>query len=205
MSSFTSKLVLVSCLRCYLILLAVCVSFSHSSPLSRLVRIDVNIPRQDIQDLLENQSNRSFRLKKEDGGHDIFQMDMEEDSFTGNPYIETLDVCLNMVFEYVESIFKSREETGTEEDLRAEREAEQSALLNSFLQIFETELLPTFGANNVQFLYFYLLSLQPSFLSTFLEFLWKKATSVNSAPVIRIQTMAYLSGILARAQFISIK
>jgi len=70
---------------------------------------------------------------------------------------------------------------------------------------FDKELLPSFGTNHVQFLFFYITSLQPEFPQIFLERLWKKVTCMGTSTVHRIQAMSYIAGLLSHAKFISLK
>jgi hypothetical protein len=175
----------------------------------RLVRIDVNVPRKDIEDQAEGQGSSTISVKKEEGGHELFPMDLGDGGrVKENPLVRTLDICLDLVFQYFEKIFKALPETDEgigEESRDRDEESNCRSLFNSLLNAFQSEILPTFGLNNIQFLYFYILSLQPSFVTTFLDFLWKKGSSTNTPPVIRVQAMSFISGILARGSFISIK
>lgn len=111
-----------------------------------------------------------------------------------NPLVNVIDLCLSLVFECVDNLLNSQE---TEE--------EQDAIFQELLKSFETEILPTFGVNHIQFLYFQLISSRPSFCKKFLEFLWKKVINVNTPAVIRMQCMAFIGGVLTRSSAVSIK
>lgn len=113
-----------------------------------------------------------------------------------NPLVNIVDLCLSLVFQCVEDIVQTKENSD-EEDL--------ANFYDALLSTFETEILPTFGVNHVQFLYFYLVSTRPVFTRKFLEFLWKKATNVNTPAVIRMQCMSYISGVLTRSSVVSVK
>lgn len=144
-------------------------------------------------------------------------MDLDIDGFENSkveyPLIETVDICLNLVFDHLTSkTFVTKKPTtssdtadGDEEDNNDNNESILLSKFNALLIIFETEILPTFGVYNVQFVFFYLISLRPKFATVMLDFLWKKVISLNTSNVMRVQSMAYISGILARSTVISIK
>jgi len=168
-----------------------------------LCRIDVNVPRDDVESLNEliNEEMSSGKVKTEDGKEMDVQLDkcqvinnIISDSVYGiNPLVNVLDLCLSLVFEYLESFIT----TSTEVEL--------DSFFESMFSSFETEVLPSFGVNHVQFIYFYLVSQQPSYVQKLLEFLWKRVLNVNTAAVYRVQCMAYIAGILSRANYVSVK
>lgn len=112
-----------------------------------------------------------------------------------NPLVNTVDLCLTLVFQCIETILNAEE--STDEDVYS--------LFDALLATFESEILPTFGIHNVQFIYFYLAGSQPVFMRKFLEFLWKRVTNVNTPAVIRMQCMVYISGLLTRSTAVSVK
>lgn len=140
-------------------------------------------------------------VKTEDGKEMEIELDREQvinslisNSETGiNPLANILDLCLSLVFEYLESFIT----TTSEQEL--------DSFFDSMFSAFESEILPSFGVNHVQFVFFYLVSEQPSYVQKLLEFLWKRVLNVNTPAVYRVQCMAYIAGILSRANYVSVK
>jgi len=163
----------------------------------KLCRIDVNIPREDVElmhEVLQN-STMLTKIKAEGGGH--LELNMECDySEKENSLATVLDLCISQLFEYFDAELLIPNDSGY---------MELDNVFESLCLTFEKEMLTAFSANHVQFLFFYLLSHQSTYASKFLEFLWTKATCTFLPMVVRIQSMANMSGLLARALYIPIK
>lgn len=168
-----------------------------------MCRIDVNVPREHSELLSEiiNETILSESVKSENGGVVSISFDNQElinsiilqSNTQINPLVNILDLCLNLVFECIERHVSSLPEDDFD------------PFYDYLISTFETEVLPTFGVNHVQFLYFYLVSTQPKFTRKFLDFLWKKVTNINTPAVIRMQCMSYISGVLTRSSVVSVK
>lgn len=152
----------------------------------------MNVPREDVEEISELHASATLNLptsvvKREGGG--VMELDIANDaSKEFNPLVTVLDVCLKLIFEFLE------ENPFSDEDC-----------FRSFCSIFEKEILPTFGVGHVQFVFFYMACARKEYIQMFLDFLWTRATCFNTPPVYRIQCMAYIAGFLSRATYISIK
>lgn len=92
----------------------------------------------------------------------------------------TLDTCLAYLISFLSTVH-------------------ESVNFNSLLSIFETEVLPTFNTNCVQFALFYVINLKEEYLNAFLDFLWKKFLNISTPLVLRILSVGYIAGVLARS------
>ncbi|KAI8823719.1 RNA polymerase I-specific transcription initiation factor RRN3 [Fimicolochytrium jonesii] len=105
--------------------------------------------------------------------------------------VEKLDAMLRLVFSYLRD-FASQ---NPGDELRA--------LFDSFLLIFERTILPTHKLRCTQFLWFYAVSLDPTFPELFMGLLVSKLFDVSAPSVIRISASAYLGSFIARANFLN--
>jgi hypothetical protein len=175
----------------------------------RLCRIDVNVPKEDVEnlhDILSEETPTPSQVKDEDGKMSL-KVNLDRNQVINsvicnssepiNPLVNILDVCLTLVFESLESTVGVESESDDPHSL--------DSFYESMFETFEREVMPSFGVNHVQFVYFYILSAQPAHCQKFLEFLWKRAINVNSPAIVRVQSMSYIAGILARANFATVK
>ena len=153
-------------------------------------------------DHIEAAKELADRVKLESGGYSELILE-RDDRFVPNPLIETLDVCLELLFQYLESEFKPLLDGG---DRLETKKAEAMNYFKFCLsRLFEREILPSFGISHVQFLFFFLTSHQSEFAPILLDWLWKKVDTVGTPMVLRVQAMSHISGVLSRAQFVTIK
>lgn len=167
----------------------------------RLVVLDVNAPRSEIENYQENE------MEDDDGGGAIFKIDSitdkDEAATTSStragrlhPLGHTLDVCMEMFLAYVHKACHPRGSL--------EMESLKSLYLD-ILKVFETTILPTWASHHVQFVMFYLCSFKPNVAEAFLNWLWQKVSNPNVAPVLRQSAVAYIASLLARANFVPIR
>ncbi|CAL8073961.1 unnamed protein product [Orchesella dallaii] len=160
----------------------------------KLTHLDSLLPR----DILESDQLQSLTLPKVEknsnvNSYIITGVDAEdfiveiltaylkaENEIEHTRQVATLDICLSYLISYLVSVYETINFT-------------------SLLSIFESEILPTFNTNCVQFCFFELINLKEEFLHGFLNFLWKKFLNVNTPTVIRVQTAGYIAGVLARS------
>lgn len=78
--------------------------------------------------------------------------------------------------------------------------------INEDLQsLFEDILLPTHASHHVQFIWFYFLSFKSTLADEFVKFLWAKVTNVSVPPVLKQASLCYISGIVARCNYIHVR
>jgi len=174
---------------------------------NRLCRVDVNVPKEDVESLHEMLSDEelsSMKVKHENGGDGVdVKLDRDQvinnviynSSEQVNPLVNILDLCMCLVFE-------SLEKTIVGENIP---ESTLDPFYESLFETFEREVVPNFGINHVQFVYFYLLSIHPPYCQKFMELMWKKVINVNTPAIVRIQCVSYIAGILARANYATVK
>jgi len=115
-------------------------------------------------------------------------------SLFGEPK-ETLDVLMEVVFSYMQKICFHQDELVWDSTKK---------LYQDILDIFNNIILPTHACAHVQFLLFYLCSLNASLCENTIDHLWKKTQNPNVPTILRQMSVLYLSGFLARAKFVSI-
>ncbi|GAB0096496.1 RRN3 [Sergentomyia squamirostris] len=145
---------------------------------TRLLRVDVNAPRSEIEDacyieeMFEMEDVREWR--EDEMKHSL---------------AETLDICLGKLYEFFH-------EEITEKSKFPDR------TFKKILNVFEEIILPAHNPHHIQFFMFYLLSLQQNFVEIFLNTLWAKVCNPNVAPAIRQICIFYISSLLARAKYL---
>jgi RNA polymerase I-specific transcription initiation factor RRN3 len=156
---------------------------------SKLVAMDVSIPREDIN--------------KADEDDSIFMMDEDPRANTAmslehiNIIAHTLDICLDKVFNYV---YSECHEPGTNQlDW-----TKTKSLYQDILTAFDKIILPTYNTHHVQFIMFVLCSFKSTLVEAFLNYLWKKVCNPNIASVTRQAAVNYIVSFVARATFVPV-
>jgi RNA polymerase I-specific transcription initiation factor RRN3 len=156
---------------------------------SRLVAMDVSIPREEIN--------------KADEDDSIFMMDEDPRANTAmslehiNIIAHTLDICLDKVFNYV---YSECHEPGTNQlDW-----TKTKSLYQDILTAFDKIILPTYNTHHVQFIMFVLCSFKSTLVEAFLNYLWKKVCNPNIASVTRQAAVNYIVSFVARATFVPV-
>lgn len=166
---------------------------------SRLIILDVNAPRSEIEDYGDEVMDED-----DGGGEEVFKIDaiQEEEKKpppkvpSQHPLAHTLDICMEKLLEYVYDVCHPHGKLDMES---------AKSLYFDLLQVFETTILPTWASHHVQFVMFYICSFKSNIAEAFLNWLWLKVSNPNVAPVIRQSAVAYIASLLARANFIPIK
>lgn len=168
----------------------------------RLSVLDVNAPRPDI-DECEDEDDME---EGEEGTLGVFTLDdgpgetnkdetNKEIRKMKHPVAHTLDVCMEQVLAY---IYNCCHVQGT-----LNLEALKS-LYHDLLKIFEHIIMPTHASHHVQFIMFYICSFKPTLCEAFVNWLWRKVSNPNVAPVIRQSSVSYIASLLARATFVQL-
>ncbi|XP_039438571.1 RNA polymerase I-specific transcription initiation factor RRN3 [Culex pipiens pallens] len=151
----------------------------------RLVAIDVNTPRNEIEDA-------EFPDEADDG--QIFAMEetpvieIDDDETMKLPLAETLDCCLETMFRYIEE--------------RARIEGGSDRVYGLLLKLFDKHILPTHNTHHVQFLMFYCCSFNQSYGERFIEHLLKMVRNPNISTPTRQAAVGYVASLLARAKYV---
>ncbi|XP_015595877.1 RNA polymerase I-specific transcription initiation factor RRN3 [Cephus cinctus] len=161
--------------------------------INRLIVLDVNAPRTEIEDLEEE------AMEEDDDGGGVFKMDdaviSNKQQSLKHPVAHTLDVCMEQVLLY---IYRTCHPNGNLDwdPLKS--------LYQDLVQIFDKIILPTHASHHVQFILFYICSFRTLVAETFINWLWRKVSNPNVAPIMRQSAVSYIASILARATFIPI-
>lgn len=168
----------------------------------RLIVLDVNAPRSEIDEYEDEEDLEEGG----DGSLGVFAMDeglgetietekLKEIRTMKHPVAHTLDVCMEQVLEY---IYNCCHVQGTLnwESLKN--------LYHDLLKMFEQIILPTHASHHVQFIMFYICSFKTTVSEAFVNWLWRKVSDPNVAPVIRQSSVSYIASLLARATFIDL-
>ncbi|XP_015115100.1 RNA polymerase I-specific transcription initiation factor RRN3 [Diachasma alloeum] len=158
--------------------------------INRLLIIDVNAPRSEIEDFNDqnDEDEDVFKIDEADG----LQKPREEKV---HPIGHTLDVCMGMILRFV----KDTCYPGGVLDPEGVK-----GLYFHLLDVFEKNILPTYASHHVQFVYFYLCSFKGSIVEAFVNWLWGRVSNPNVAPVLRQSAVCYLASLVARGSFVPI-
>ncbi|XP_004705814.1 RNA polymerase I-specific transcription initiation factor RRN3 [Echinops telfairi] len=169
--------------------------------IEKLIKLDVNASRQDIEDAEEEaQANDGT-----DATEGLFNMDEDEETKVDtraapapldhmvHPVAERLDVLLSLLLSYIRDVCYV--------DGKVDNNKTKE-LYRDLITIFDKLLLPTHASCHVQFFMFYLCSFKLGFAEAFLEHLWKKLQDPNNPAIIRQAAGNYIGSLLARAKFI---
>jgi len=131
------------------------------------------------------------------------QMAQLEDALDGDPeevnedtldrMAQILDATMMLFFEYLQR------------RLAGQVDVEGHRLVSLLLGIFESTVLLTHKTRCVQFLFFYIASLRPSWTEAFLSVLLQTAYSPVQAMTKRIISFSYLASFVSRASFLTTK
>lgn len=170
--------------------------------INRLIVLDVNAPRSEIDECEDEEDAEDGA----EGTFGVFTIDEALEETIENekqkkirkmkhPVAHTLDMCMQQVLEY---IYNSCHVQGI-----LNWDASKS-LYHDVLKIFEQIILPTHASHHVQFIMFYICSFKTTVSEAFINWLWRKVSNPNVAPVIRQTSVSYIASLLARATFIEL-
>ncbi|KAG5684007.1 hypothetical protein PVAND_013260 [Polypedilum vanderplanki] len=152
-----------------------------------LLSIDVHTSREQIEDAEEEEVI-------DENNETMAEIDDEDKMKL--PVAETLDLCMNLLFDYFYSKLNSETETSNND---------QKLLQHALFLYFDEHILTTKNSKHVHFLFFYIASFRRSFLNYFLQNLLSKMLDRNKPTIIRQTAIGYLSSLLARAKFMPIE
>ncbi|XP_049759589.1 RNA polymerase I-specific transcription initiation factor RRN3 [Elephas maximus indicus] len=170
--------------------------------IEKLLKLDVNASRQDIEDAEEAAAQTSGGTDAPEG---LFNMDEDEETkgetkadpaqldHMVHPVAERLDILLSLLLSYIKDVcyVDGKVDNNKTKDL-----------YRDLITIFDKLLLPTHASCHVQFFMFYLCSFKLGFAEAFLEHLWKKLQDPNNPAIIRQAAGNYIGSFLARAKFV---
>ena len=112
---------------------------------NRLLVIDVSAPRGEIEEMeFEEEDEEAMFLMEDEVRND------DTDGLTmKHPVAETLDICLEQMFNYLEGCV-------------AKDSVQHEKIFNILLGLFDNHILPTHNTHHVQFLLFYFCSFKVS-------------------------------------------
>ncbi|XP_023045484.1 RNA polymerase I-specific transcription initiation factor RRN3 isoform X2 [Piliocolobus tephrosceles] len=170
--------------------------------IEKLLKLDVNAPRQDIEDAEETATQTCGGMDSTEG---LFNMDEDEETehetkvgpawhdHMVHPVAERLDILMSLVLSYMKDVCYA--------DGKVDNNKTKD-LYRDLINIFDKLLLPTHASCHVQFFMFYLCSFKLGFAEAFLEHLWKKLQDPSNPAIIRQAAGNYIGSFLARAKFI---
>ncbi|TDG46125.1 hypothetical protein AWZ03_007467 [Drosophila navojoa] len=165
--------------------------------LQKLLILDVNAPRDEIEALKEETDDEDDKMEDEA----IFQMDdvsapPKPPQALEHPIGQMLDICLMKLFKFVDD--KCRPQPDCSDDQRIAK----SRFFKTLVHIFDEVLLPSHNTHHVQFVIFYACSIRPAYAEIFLTSLWQKVQNPNVSSIIRHAAVSYIASFLARAKFV---
>uniref|UniRef100_A0A1Q3EXL6 Putative rna polymerase i specific transcription initiation factor rrn3 n=1 Tax=Culex tarsalis TaxID=7177 RepID=A0A1Q3EXL6_CULTA len=149
----------------------------------RLVSIDVNTPRNEIEDAEFPDDQQIFAMDEVQ----VNAASVHDDTMK-LPLAETLDCCLETMFRYIEE--------------RVRIEGGSDRMYGLLLKLFDKHILPTHNTHHVQFLMFYCCSFNQSYGERFIEHLLKMVRNPNISTPTRQAAVGYVASLLARAKFV---
>uniref|UniRef100_U5EH15 Putative rna polymerase i specific transcription initiation factor rrn3 n=1 Tax=Corethrella appendiculata TaxID=1370023 RepID=U5EH15_9DIPT len=161
--------------------------------LNALIAIDVSCPRSEIEEAEDEDDGEDEDSSDEEMDEEMFKIDDLNSGISQqmkNPLAETLDVCMNKVFAYLEKHAKESDSTKADH------------IYQALIKIFENHILPTHNSHHVQFCIFYFCSLKSTFATNFINLLSHKVCNPTISATIRQASVGYLASLLARAQYI---
>jgi len=163
--------------------------------------LDINIPQKKVYNENENEEENKEENEEEDdtiemaNGDDTPTVNDDTDKTDAvNPIMHTLDVCMEVFFNYMRE-FCFANGVLQIESLRI--------LYIDILRIFETIILPIQAARCVQYIMFYICSFKPIAAEMFIDWLWRKTGNPNLSIIVRKSAIYYISSLCANASFIS--
>ncbi len=159
--------------------------------IDRLVQLDAHLPiGQDLDEVDDDDDD------EEEGDSDAGSNSNGSAAATVDKLAiakENLDGGMEAFFNFIKT---TAEVDGDENSLKS--------LYSDLLKVFDTHIMPSYATGHVQFLMFYIVSLNPSqFTTRFCEWLWKLFTNPNAA-ITRQSAVAYIASFIARAKFVDV-
>uniref|UniRef100_A0A1Y1MD29 RNA polymerase I-specific transcription initiation factor RRN3 n=2 Tax=Photinus pyralis TaxID=7054 RepID=A0A1Y1MD29_PHOPY len=152
---------------------------------SKLVLLDVNAPREDIE------------RKENEVEDDLFKFDDASQQTSCDKMkhniAHTLDICLYKIFNQIMMISHESGEFNWDQT---------KSLYQDLLVVFDKVVLPTYNIHHVPFVMFFLCSLKPTIAEAFLNFLWRKVCNPNVPSIHRHSAVSYMASLVARASFV---
>nr|CAI5841702.1 unnamed protein product [Callosobruchus analis] len=162
--------------------------------LSKLVILDVNAPREEIQKFAEDED-----IFPMDDTKSVKSLKSSTTAFTQvNRLVvaDTLDICLDKLFKYI--IDECHDSASGELDWDKLKK-----LYHELFPIFDKVILPTYDTHHVQYVMFLMCCLKSTVSEAFLNQLWKKVCNPNEPRILRQAAVNYMASLLARANFIT--
>ncbi|XP_062915161.1 RNA polymerase I-specific transcription initiation factor RRN3 [Mobula hypostoma] len=164
----------------------------------KLLKLDVNASRNDIEDAEETAADNGPSSCIEEG---LFDMDEDEKTnlilpnsdVMAHPVAERLDILMCVLLAYIKDVCYVNGE------LMITRTKD---LYRDLLVVFDKLVLPTHASCHVQFFMFYICSFKLGLAEAFLEHLWKMLQNPNNPAVMRQTAASYIGSFLARASYI---
>jgi len=139
--------------------------------MEKVIKLDANLSRDFIDEAYRSRDEEMGELNNE---------------------VLALDLFMNLMFTYIHG------ETHVLEEYNHDKAV---PVVDCFMKIFSTHVLPTFNIVHTQFLYLYLASLSPTICSRFLLENWRIFSNPNTPSILRQTAMAYIASFLSRANF----
>uniref|UniRef100_A0A1A9WET5 RNA polymerase I-specific transcription initiation factor RRN3 n=1 Tax=Glossina brevipalpis TaxID=37001 RepID=A0A1A9WET5_9MUSC len=167
--------------------------------MQKLVILDVNAPRNEIEALESDDDSEEDELYNEViSKHTEAQKGPQSMS---HPIANTLDVSMLTMFNFV----KAKCSSESSENEKTGKLSDSLKFQRILIKAFDAVILPIHNTHYVQFLMFYYCSLKKGLSQVFLASLWSKVTNPNCSALIRQASVGYLASFLARAAFIHIE
>lgn len=157
----------------------------------RLLQIDVEIQVEmdDIsgQEFQIPSTTNTFTENSADDSEDEDDQEVDRSlvSINVSQMIVKLDSMMKIFFQYIDSLTTSLPQ-----------------LFDILIEIFERVILPTHNTRFVQFIWFYICSLDPAYTDTFLGLLITKTFDKNLPTTLRCSATTYLASFVARAKYV---
>eukprot|EP00092_Neocalanus_flemingeri_P006602 GFUD01007121.1.p1 GENE.GFUD01007121.1~~GFUD01007121.1.p1 ORF type:complete len:614 (+),score=188.47 GFUD01007121.1:461-2302(+) len=142
--------------------------------MERLVKLDAHLSRELIDEAYRARDYEGVEL---------------------NNQVLALDLFMKLMFTYIYG------ETHVLEEYNHDKAA---PVVDCFMKIFSTHVLPTFNIVHTQFIYLYLSSMSPTVCSRFLLENWRIFSNPNTPSILRQTAMSYIASFLSRATFASV-
>lgn len=156
---------------------------------NRLLIIDVNTPRNEIEDAEYPEDDEQIFSMDDDSP--VFDEE-NKDNLMKLPIAETLDCCMQQIFSYIHQRASS------------ENSSDADRLFKVLLTLFDKHILPTHNTHHVQFLIFYVCSFKQSYVEYFITYLWKQVCNPNVSTPMRQAAVGYIASMLARAKYVTL-
>ncbi|KAK9873181.1 hypothetical protein WA026_021414 [Henosepilachna vigintioctopunctata] len=159
---------------------------------SKLVLMDVNVPKEFIQQAYAGDEEEMFPMD------DTRTIKSTTSLVSNNVIVDTLDICLDRLFSYL--INECHNSKTQELDWDKTKE-----IYKHLTKIFDEIILPTYNSHHIQFCWFVLCGFKLTIAEAFLDHLWKKVINPNVPAVLRQSSVEYMASLVARASYITLK